>query len=183
VGSVTLRRLGDAMTAAMETHGRNRVDGTLRPTRVEGRNADGTLSVRALDLECIATAPPSNLYVGQEYVTPPAAPFSMQGTAGIGLTSASRSIATMDVTSLDPEMYGRGLTYTVTVTGLGFTEGSVFEFLLPSTETINPGITITESRYVSATEFELDIAVAEDAAIIAANAGDMAFDNPGMGLF
>lgn len=176
---MTLRRLGDALTAALDTHGRNRVEFTLRPTRVEARNADGTLSVRPLDGECIATAPPSSLYVGQEYVTPPAAPFKMQGAAGVAMLRASRTFTRPELISFSPDFWLRGGEYTVAITGRGLTIAYLNDLLLPSAETIHEGITIDEIRWLDDTSAEMDVTVSSSATLVPEGTGDAAFENVG----
>lgn len=172
-----LRRTNDQLAALLDM--RRRVDAEMRPTRVEARNPDGTLQLRRLDGECSARGPVCGLYVGQVVDAPCAAPWKLSGAAGIGMAREHRAAATMAVTAIEPSLFDPGASLTVTITGLGFLPISVFEFLVPGTEDLNDDITVDEIRYISDTECEVDITVAADAAVIAAETGDIAFDNPG----
>ena len=176
-----LRRQNEGLVQVLDY--RRKLDAELRPTRVQSRNEDGTLQVRPLHGECVVRSPGCGLYVGQEFEQPCSAPFRLVGAAGIPMVSRRRDAALMTVTSLSPSSFARGATYTVIVTGTGFTPASVFEFLLPGTETVNPDVTITETRYVSATQCEIDITIAADADLIPSGTGDLSFDNPGYPLF
>jgi hypothetical protein len=178
---MTLRRFNDSLRSILDE--RRRVDAELRPTRVESRNDDGTLQIRPLHGECVARAPACGLYVGQTFESPCSAPFRLVGAAGIPMVSSRRTAATMLVTSIDPSLFSRGQSYTVTITGLGFTALSAFEFLMPGTETINPDVTITDTRYISATECEVDITIAADADLIPTGTGDLAYENVGLPIF
>ena len=178
---MTLRRINDSLARVLDE--RRRIDAEIRPARVEARNDDGTLQMRPLHGECIATAPACGLYVGQVVEVPCSAPFKHLGAAGISMLRASRVAALMHVESLDPATYERGFSGTVTVTGLGFTPVSAFEFLLPGTEDINPGVTISAIAYVSETECTLTMAVAADAEVIPEGTGDLSYENVGLPIF
>lgn len=178
---MTLRRLNDSLARVLDE--RRRIDAEIRPARVEARNDDGTLQLRPLHGECVQTAPACGLYVGQVVEVPCSAPFKHLGAAGISMARQSRLAALMHVESLTPSSYERGFSGTVIVTGQGFTPVSAFEFLLPGTEEVNPGITTDEIRFNSATECEWDITVAEDAAVIPAGTGDISYENVGLPIF
>lgn len=178
---MTLRRLNDSLARVLDE--RRRIDAEIRPARVEARNDDGTLQLRPLHGECVATAPACGLYVGQVVEVPCSAPFKHLGAAGIPMWRQSRAANLMHVESLEPSIYARGFSGTVIVTGLGFTPVSAFEFLLPGTEDVNEDITTDEIRYVSETECEWDITVAADATVIPEGTGDLSYENVGLPIF
>lgn len=176
---MALRRFNEELSRVMEYQRRGHVESTLRPTRVEARNADGTLSVRPLDGECIVTAPPSTLYVGQEYITPPSAPFKMQGAAGIAMQSASRTFTRPELISFTPDFWLRGGQYTVAIAGRGMTVSFLQDLLLPGGEVVNDGVAVDELRWTDETSAEMDITVSPTAVLIPANTGDVAYENAG----
>lgn len=176
-----LRRFKDSQDRVLDE--RRRIDAEIRPARVEARNDDGTLQMRLLHGECVATSPACGLYVGQVVEVPCSAPFKHLGAAGIPMYRQSREAALMHVESLTPSIYERGFSGTVIVAGRGFTPVSAFEFLLPGTEEVNPGITTDEIRFVSATECEWDITVAADSLVIPEGTGDLSFENVGLPIF
>lgn len=156
--------------------------------RVEGRNADGTISVRPLGGECVERSNICSAYSGQLIEVPCGNGLGRLGATGIAMARVSRLSATMWFESMEPDVLARGSSVEVTITGGGFTEGSVFEFLLPGTEDVNPGVVIVDSTFVSFTEFTLVVEVANDAILFAvdengelipAAAAPVAFDNPG----
>ena len=65
----------------------------------------------------------------------------------------------------------------VTASGYGFLPETVVEFLLPDSDTLHPGITVTDSEYVSPTELRLTVTVAAGAQFV--TGAPIAFDNPG----
>jgi len=143
------------------------------------RETDGTLLVQRLDGECISREGACARYVGQIVELPCRPPFTLRGASGIAMRSSRRTVSTMWVESLSPDSYEQGQSYTVTVTGYGFTASSVVEFLLPETDTIHPGITITEIRLIDAETLEVDIDVAVDAVLLDELAGWIAYDDLG----
>ena len=147
---------------------------------VTGRNADGTIQVRDLRGECVATSNICSAYKGQQIQIPCGVPFRITGAAGIAMQRAQRQSGTLWVESYTPNEYHPGESYEVTVTGKGFKSTTQFEYLLPDSEDVNEDITIDEIAYVSATEMTLSITVAEDADLLALNTGGLAYDNPGM---
>lgn len=150
--------------------------------RVEGRNADGTINLRPLGGECVERSNICSAYSGQLIQVPCGNGLGRLGASGVAMARFSRVSGNMWVESISPSSFARGGTYTVTVTGGGFTTGSVFEFLLPGTEDVNPGVTITASEYVSFTEFTLEIEIAVDCELIPDGGAGLSFDNPGSAM-
>lgn len=150
--------------------------------RVEGRNFDGTISVRPLTGECVERSNICTAYDGQIIQVPCGNGLGNLGAAGSAMARTSQQAGTIWVESLDPNELPAGLTTAVTVIGRGFRETSVFEFLRPGTNEVNDDITIDAATYISETEFELQVAVAADADLITDGRGGLAYDNPGAPL-
>jgi hypothetical protein len=147
----------------------------VRPARVEGRATDGRTLLLDLAGECIL-ATGSGGYKGQIVTDLPALQ-NREGTTGVPVLPA-RDVATLiGVEALEPNAFPRGSNnLTVLVIGLGFTPTCLFEFLLPASETVNPGIEIVSSTFLDAQHFELVIDVAADAELVVD--GTIAFDDP-----
>ena len=143
----------------------------IYPAIVTGRARDGMIYGKRLDGSCIQRGgfdagqqPGSivNLYRGNLSTSRGLSRASTNlGGAAIAPTSATTFIA---VESISPDTFEPGISYTVTVTGIGFYDGMTFSFLIPlsatvTVPTVNPDITITSASYVSATEYSLDIDV------------------------
>lgn len=173
-----LRPEGGSLRRIMKRQGRE-LGAYSVPKRVEQRNADGTINVRRLDGECVERSNICSAYTGQIIQVPCGAGFRNLGAAGTAMVRIQRTAPTMWVETVDPSSLNPGASYTVTITGRGFRTTSQFEFLLPDSDEINPDITITDSTYISATEFELEITVAADADLIGDTRGVLAYDNPG----
>jgi hypothetical protein len=147
----------------------------IREAVVDGRNTDGTLRLTHLDGTCTLTGE-----IGPEgrgdVISLPTGPLANRGTTGVAGISLHRETATIWVERLDPDTYAPGEAYTVDVIGRGFSEATVFDFLRPGTEEVNPDITIVEQRFITAQLVELDITVAAGAQIFAA--APIAYDDP-----
>lgn len=152
------------------------------PYRVQGRNSDGTLNILRLDGECVERTRKCTKREGEMGVVPCGAPPDLQGATGIGLARGAANAAICWVESLDPPLYSQGSSYTVDVVGRGFTEEFDIDFLLPGTETIHPGITKDEVRFMTSVLVEVDITIAADAEPIDASTGDIAYENVGATL-
>jgi len=174
-----MRRTPVAPLRAILQHQRFDLSRFYADKRVEGRDVDGTLLVRPLGGECVERTNICSAYAGQIIQVPCGAGLRNLGAAGTAMASTSLLIAPMWVESITPDFFARGATVEVTVIGRGFTPSSVFEFLLPGTDEVNPGVAIVASTYVSVTEFLLEVEVAVDAVLIPEGAGAIAFDNPG----
>jgi hypothetical protein len=170
-------RAVQALARALEQRERDRAP--VRTSRVVGRNSDGTLRLQRTDAECVARGNPSDAYAGEVLTEPARSPLSRRGVAGVAQVAEQGSVTILWVERLDPDLYRPGASYTVTVTGRGFKESTVFEFLKPGIAYVpNPGITITDSTFVDETTFVLKIAVAPGAALYRRRA-PIAYDNPG----
>ena len=77
---------------------------------------------------------------------------------------------------IDPAVFSRGATLEVAVVGKGFTPSTVFEFLLPASEDVHPGITVDYMNYTDSEHVTLGIIVAADAELVAD--APLAFDDP-----
>jgi hypothetical protein len=162
--------------------------------RVEGRNTDGTVLLRRLDGECVERGPICSVYEGQLIELPCSPGFRQRGAAGIPQARTARTVATLWVESLDPEVFEPGATYDVTVSGHGFTPAFLLEFLLRDGETINPHVTVTSITYVDPETVELVVVVAAEAErtvrvytdpvtgleVVETFPWPIAYDNPGL---
>ena len=135
----------------------------VEKSRVQGRNNDGTLTLRPQNGECELTGtisgdPSGSIIISQK------AQWNIHGATGA--VGSSTSADTLWVESLDPDTYAAGSSYTVTVTGRGFTSGLLFAFLDPDDRLESLHITITSSTFVSSTEFTLEIDVDAAAPVV-----------------
>lgn len=167
------RRIAEVLRRTRREDARRTAD--IRPAVVAGRNTDGTLRLTHLDGTCTLTGE-----VGPEgtgaVVTLPTGPLADRGTTGVAGVSLHRETATLWVERLVPDTYAPGELYAVDVIGRGFSESTVFDFLRPGSEEINPDITITAQRFITAELVELDITVAGGAAVFAS--APLAYDDP-----
>lgn len=155
---------------------RKRDEADLRVSTVVGRDTDGTTLYRPQDGECELRGGISADRSGSIVLNPSAAAFGRRGAAGVAGVGARGQFGAAWVESLDPATFAQGWSGDVTVTGRGFRPGMTFEFLLPSSVSVHPGITIVTTTYVSPTEYTLSITVAEDANVVAE--APLAFDTP-----
>lgn len=174
------RQLVDVFELALDRRQREQ-PGRLRPARVVGRNQDGTHRLTRLDGTCQLRGD-----VGPEgtgaVLQLPTGPIADRGTTGVGAVDLVRQTGTLYVESIDPDLYVPGTSYTVEVVGRGFTETTVFDFLMPDSaddplagDEINPAVTITAQRLLSSELIELDITVAAGADPLQAR---IAYDDP-----
>jgi hypothetical protein len=172
-GSRVIKALEQALSR------RERERAPVRTSRVTGRNDDGTVLLQRSDAECVARGGVSDAYTGEVVLEPARSPFARRGTAGIAQAAEQGSVSILWVERLDPDRYRPGASYSVTVTGRGFTPATVFEFLRPGLAYVpNEGISITSSTFVDETTFLLEIDVAPTAALFRRGA-PLAYDNPG----
>lgn len=170
-------RTADTLSRILD---RQRADDVQFPDLlVEGRNADGTIQVRDLRGECVATSNVCSAYQGQVIQIPCGAPFRVSGAAGVAMARVTRPSGTLWLESVSPSSYLPGGSYTVTMTGKGFKATTQFEFLIPGTREVNPDVTVNSITYVSATQMLVSITIAVDADPILMTAGGVAYDNPG----
>lgn len=158
---MSLRRVEDVLAGIHKRQ--RREDAELRPTRIEGRNPDGTVRQRRLDGTCIERGPICSAYEGQIIEVPCNPGFRLRGAAGVPMSRIARTVATLWVERLDPEIFLPGTTYDVTVFGNGFTANTLIEFLLLDGETVNPHVTVESIGFVDANTLELVVVVAADA--------------------
>jgi hypothetical protein len=162
---------------------------TEHPALVVGRNQDGTLQLRRMDGECVGRGAYSGAATG-EVVNAPIDLHRDVGAAGVAGISQRGSVGGVWLESIEPNVFNVGDTYTaVIVRGRGFREGiTALDLLLPDSRVINADIMITEIRYVSPEELELDLVVASTARVFGWAAGPdgleevfaaIAYDNPG----
>lgn len=131
----------------------------VHASRVTGRNDDGTLQLQRVDGECVARGCATAEGVG-EIVRRPAGPcWQNQGTSGVALAEARGTGRVLWVQRIEPSFYAPGESYTVTVTGRGLSQATVFDFLLPASEEVTPYIVQTAQRFVDAQTIEIDIDV------------------------
>lgn len=156
---------------------------SLRPATVVGRNPDGTTIVIRADGECPVRGPASGAEVGEDvFLT--AARGGRRGTTdrparpeSSGEDSSAPPLATLWVESLTPNRFAAGDALTVVVAGDGFSRTTEFEFLdRDDPEGTNPDISVVARRFISATEFELDIEVDPGARVLEA---DLRYADPG----
>lgn len=146
---------------------------------VTSRAADGTAYVKRLDGTCeqragfepgaglgsIVTVPGRSVHV-----TRGLASASGHLSAGLGVGALeSAGGGFLFVEALDPAEYEPGQSYSVTVTGVGFTAATVLRFLLAidplaPAQTAHPELTITSQALVSSEEITLGITVGAGAA-------------------
>lgn len=141
---------------------------------VMGRNTDGTAQTRNDDGECIGRSR-TDAFIGQRIRSVDNSMLDV-GTSGISLNSRRGSRPLLWVESLDPRDLPTGETTTVTITGWGFSETTVFDFLLPGTSDVHPDITQVEQRFVDAFTVEIDVLVAAAAELF--EDAPLAYDDP-----
>lgn len=159
---------------------RERDRAPIRTSRVVGRNDDGTLQLQRTDGECVARGGVSDAYQGTVVMEAARQPLARRGTAGVSQVSEGGAVSILWVERLDPDTYRPGASYTVTVTGQGFRESTLFVFLRPGLAYVpNTDITITAAEYVDPQTYRLSIDVAADAVLYPQTAAPLAYDNPG----
>lgn len=148
----------------------------VRTVRVLGRNSDGTLQLQREDGECVSRGCEEGAYQGETLKT--ARVFCAQdiGTSELVVNRFDGGGSFLWVESLSPSQLFPGTSVQIVVTGYGFNETTVFEFLLPDSETINEDITIDAITFVDDTTVWIDVTVDADAAGLIGCA--LAFDNP-----
>ncbi len=149
----------------------------VRTSRVVGRNEDGTLRLQRIDGECVARGCVTPEGEGEMVRRPAGACWGNQGTSGIALASVRGAGRFLWVERIEPEVFEAGSSLTVTVHGRGLSTDTVFDFLLPGGEDVNPYITQTAIRWVSDREMEIDIEVSELAPVL--TTAPLAYDKPG----
>lgn len=157
---------------------RARREADVKPARVVGRRTDGRTLLQGLDGECISSAG-SGGYSGELVVRLPSL-LNRDGTVGSGVLAARATAALLWVDSIEPASFARGATLEVTVTGSGFTPSTEFEFLLPASEEVHPGITVDYINYVDSEHMVVGISVAADAELVGALSAPLAFDDPAL---
>jgi len=153
------------------------------PKRVEGRNEDGTINVRPLVGECVERSNICTAYAGQLIEVPCGNGLGLLGATGTAMARTSRVSAQPWVESVEPHIFHRGSSYTVTIAGRGFLPSFDVDFLNPeSVGTVNPNIMKLAVRVLDAETAEVDILVAEGAPLIVLTLAGIAFDNVGSPL-
>ncbi|MEO7973273.1 MAG: hypothetical protein ABIU84_06760 [Thermoanaerobaculia bacterium] len=150
----------------------------IKPARVVGRNTDGSALLLGLDGECISRGGAGG-YNGELVVQLPSL-LNREGTVGVGVVARRSTAVLLMVDSIDPAAFARGSSLDVLVTGVGFSATTVFQFLLPESEDVNPGITINSTTFVDSANVTLNITVASDAELLADQSAPLAFDDPAM---
>lgn len=164
----------DALKSVLDERARREAD--VKPSLVVGRNTDGSALLLGLDGECISRGGAGG-YQGEIVVSLPSL-LNRDGTAGVGVLSQRATATILWVDAIDPAVFGRGATLEVLVTGKGFTPTTVFEFLLPASEDVHPGITISYKNYTDSEHVTLGIIVAADAELV--TDAPLAYDDPSM---
>lgn len=164
----------DALQRVLDDRARREAD--VRPGQVVGRGTDGRALVMGLDGECV-TSTGAGGYDGEIVHELPALTNKF-GTAGAGNLSRRSTATLLWVDSITPSTFGRGTTVSVAVVGKGFTPTTVFQFLLPASETVHPGITINYSVYTNSELVTLNVTVAADAELV--TEAPLAFDDPAL---
>ncbi len=157
---------------------RERRSRELRIARVAGRNTDGTLLLKSLDGPCIARGCRTGEPEGELVKRPVGPCWDNPGAVGVAGLSSRFGAGVLWVESIDPDVYEPGESYVVEVVGRGFTERTIFEFLLASSEEVNPFIEITGTELLDQFTCELSIDVSPDAPALVG--GDLAFDDGGL---
>lgn len=153
---------------------RARREADVKPGIVVGRATDGRTLVLGLDGECI-TAGGSGGYQGEIVVSLPSL-LNRDGTVGVGVLSRRSTAALLMVESIDPNVFSLGTSFEVAVVGKGFTQTTVFEFLLPASEDVHPGITVDYVNFIDSEHVTLGVTVAADALLV--TDAPLAFDDP-----
>lgn len=152
----------------------------LRPSRVLGRNTDGTPQIQRLDAECIGRGAQSNHYTGQILTLPAGPQYDRKGTSGVALNGGYGAGLALWIDRLDPASFHPGDTsLAVAVYGRGFTATTALEFLEPGDSgdagTINGDVTIVSQTLISDERINLVINV--DGAADAFDGAALAFDS------
>jgi len=137
-GSEVLARLVDTKTARLPY---------ARAGRVEGRNTDGTTRLRFLGGTCEARLGITAGRQGEVVLAEPSG-LRSRGTAGVPTASLAASRAAVWVERLEPSALCIGQEQEVTVIGRGFSQSTRFEFLLPGSIDVHPGISILETTWI-----------------------------------
>lgn len=152
--------VADRLVAILERRESKRLP--VRPARIVGRNTDGTAQLQRLDGECTARGGVSG-YAGEIVAELPSL-VDRRGTTGVAALSRRGAASSYRVESISPAVFPRGAVgLVVTVTGVGLSATMVYQFGIPGTKTVNPDITITAQAFVSTTEAQLTLTVADDA--------------------
>lgn len=164
-----VKALGDALDE------RARREADVHPSRVVGRNTDGSALLKDLSGECVSRGGAGG-YDGEIVARLPSLENRM-GTAGAAVLNRRSSAALLVVDSIDPSVFPQGSTaLAVTVVGKGFTATTVFQFLLPASEEVHPGITLVSATFVDSEHYTLSLNVASDAELV--TEAPLAFDDP-----
>ena len=150
-GSEVLARLVDTKTARLSY---------ARLGRIEGRNTDGTTRLRFLGGTCEARL---GITAGRKGEVTLAEPTGLRsrGTAGVPTASLGASRAALWVERLEPTVLCPSEEQVVTVIGHGFTQQTRFEFLLPDSLEVHPGIVIHQTIWIDSDHVELHVGVDE----------------------
>lgn len=169
-----------AIKEVLDTRARREAD--VRPSRVVGRNTDGSALLLGLDGECISRGGAGG-YQGEIVVQLPSL-LNRDGTAGVGVLSQRSTATLLWVDAIEPAIFPQGATsLEVTVTGQGFSPSTQFEFLQPASEEVNDDVTIVAQSFVDAQTYTLFVNVAADAApLLPGLVGGLAFDDPAIRL-
>ena len=153
---------------------RARREADVKPSRVVGRNTDGSTLLLGLDGECISRGGSSG-YSGEIVVALPAL-INRDGTVGVSPQTQRSNAALLWVDSITPDVFALGASFEVDVVGHGFTTTTVFEFLLPASEDVHPGIDINSTTFTDSEHVTLNVTVAADAELV--SEAPLAFDDP-----
>jgi|GEM_PF-1066278 len=119
---------------------RERDHAPTRAARVLGRNEDGTERLQRTDATCVTRGAVSSNFAGQVILESAISPFHRLGSIDIAPVSQQASADTLWIDRLDPAELRPGESYTITVTGRGFTPGVVIEFLEPAPLFVQPTV-------------------------------------------
>lgn len=164
----------DALRRAFDDRARREAD--VKASQVVGRNTDGSAKLLGLDGECISRGGAGG-YDGEIVVTLPQL-LNREGTAGSGVLQGASIAQLLWIDSIDPAIFPRGATLEVAVVGKGFTVLTRFEFLLPASEDVHPGITVDYVNFTDSEHVTLGISVAADAELV--TEAPIAYDDPSM---
>ena len=164
----------DELRRVLDERARREAD--VKPAQVVGRRTDGRTLLLGLDGECISSGG-SGGYQGEIVVQLPSL-LNRDGTVGAGVLAARATAVLLWVDSIDPAVFSRGFVGEVAVVGKGFTPSTVFEFLLPASEDVHPGITVDYQNYTDSEHVTLGIIVAADALLV--TDAPLAYDDPAM---
>lgn len=151
--SEVLSRLVDRKTARLPY---------ARAGRVEGRNTDGTTRLRFLEGNCEARLGITGARKGEVVLAEPSG-LRSRGTAGVPRASFAAGRSALWVERLETDagdgILCLGQEQLVTVVGRGFTAATRFDFLLPDSREVHPGISILEQTWIDAEHVELRVFV------------------------